>query len=325
MDKAIRELFRKRNVVSVGIGRKVVAGMDTGREAVVVGVVKKVMLTELSPGDIIPQTINGKETDVIEVGEIKALKREETDRTRRWRPAPGGVSVGHKNITAGTLGCCVRKGNERFMLSNNHVLANTNEAQIGDEILQPGAYDGGIVSNDTIGRLAEFVEIELGEISDCPVARAVADVLNLISRIMGSRTRLVLEKEAGENLVDCAIATPGDDRDIDQCILGCGIPERVVEPELGMKVKKSGRTTGLTIGEITQVEATVNVNMGEDRYAYFVDQFIVSGEFSQGGDSGSLILDEGNNAVGLLFAGSDSVTVGNCFCNVIKTLKITLD
>lgn len=66
----------------------------------------------------------------------------------RMRPAPGGISVGHYRITAGTLGCLATglsaPRNSRLMiLSNNHVLANSNNAAYGDCICQPGPYDGG--------------------------------------------------------------------------------------------------------------------------------------------------------------------------------------
>lgn len=326
MNRQTKNLFKKTNVVSVGIGRKIVGGKDTGREAIVVGVVKKVPLSELSARDVIPKTIMGKVTDVVEVGEIKALGDDEIDRKERWRPAPGGVSVGHKDITAGTLGAWVRKGGEWLILSNNHVLANVNEAEIGDPILQPGAYDGGTVDKDTIGLLTEYVEIRFSGASDCPIAKAVARMINLFAGLTGSRTRLIPYREPGDNLVDCALARPLVEKDVDQSILECGKPEGHAEPELGMIVKKSGRTTGLTRGEVTQVEATVSVNMGDGRFAYFVDQFFVSKEldFSKGGDSGSLVMTEDSKAVGLLFAGSDSITVSNRFTNVRDELGVTL-
>ena len=69
---------------------------------------------------------------------------------RRLRPAQGGFSVGHYQITAGTLGtCCYDLSpfpgipSRYYILSNNHVLANANNARVGDPILQPGPYDGG--------------------------------------------------------------------------------------------------------------------------------------------------------------------------------------
>ncbi|NIU63493.1 MAG: hypothetical protein GWN66_23410, partial [Pseudomonas stutzeri] len=83
------------------------------------------------------------QTDVQETGVIRALQ----DHTAKWRPAPGGVSIGHVDITAGTLGCLVVRGDHIYILSNNHVLANSNEAEPGDAILQPGPHDGGTMDD----------------------------------------------------------------------------------------------------------------------------------------------------------------------------------
>ena len=89
-----------------------------------------------------------------------------------------------------------------------------------------------------------------------------------------------------------------------------------VPPAIGLRVQKCGRTTGLTKGRIYAVNATVNVSYGS-RVARFVNQIIITpGSFSAGGDSGSLIVvdssgSDGRKAVGLLFAGSPSITIAN--------------
>ncbi|MCL4424000.1 MAG: S1 family peptidase, partial [Firmicutes bacterium] len=69
-----------------------------------------------------------------------------------------------------------------------------------------------------------------------------------------------------------------------------------------------GRTTGLTRGRVRTLHATVQVEYGEGRVAIFTEQ-VVTTAMSQGGDSGSLILDRDGRAVGLLFAGSDQATI----------------
>ncbi|MBA7520285.1 hypothetical protein ES705_12378 [subsurface metagenome] len=313
------ELLRKRGVVTVGLGTKVVGGVDTGETALVVGVKQKLALSRLAPEDVVPFVVNDLITDVIEVGEIKLLK-EEPDRTKKWRPAPGGVSIGHKDITAGTLGRLVRKNGELMILSNNHVLANINQAQIGDFILQPGPFDGGTVGNE-IARLHEFVEIKMLGFSQCPVSGAIASVFNFIARLLGRKTRITAVAGLEGNLVDCAIAKPYRDEDVVDTILEVGVISDEVEPEVGMEVKKSGRTSGLTHGQINQVNVSANVNMGDDRLAIFMDQFAM-GAISEPGDSGSIILDEGNRAVGLLFAGSDAITLANKASNVRKGLGL---
>ena len=106
-------------------------------------------------------------------------------------------------------------------------------------------------------------------------------------------------------------------------ILGIGEIAGVGEAELGMNVQKSGRTTGYTTGTIQQIDVTVNVQYGAGRVGQFTDQ-LIAGDMSQGGDSGSAVLDMDNNIVGLLFAGSDTVTIMNRIQNVFTALNITI-
>jgi len=93
---------------------------------------------------------------------------------------------------------------------------------------------------------------------------------------------------------------------------------------LGLKIRKSGRTTGLTSGEITQVDATVQVLYGLVTMATFTDQ-LMAGPMSSGGDSGSAVLDESDRVIGLLFAGSESVTIINRIQNVVQALDVNID
>ncbi len=256
------------------------------------------------------------------------------DRTKRFRPCPGGVSVGHYKVTAGTLSCWVKKAGEWMMLSNNHVLANVNAGKKGDPILQPGTADGG-VAVDEIAKLYEFVSISLTETSGCSFANAITSVTNFFARLLGRKTRLKAFIPGEPNKVDCAIAEPTRqfpyrDEDVLDAILeddGALIKiEGEAEPEIGLAVKKSGRTTGTTHGEISQIEAAVNVAMGNGRTALFVDQMIVEKPgMSAGGDSGSAVLTEDNKIVGLLFAGSENTMVACKFSNVKKELGIELE
>ncbi|HUS04495.1 MAG TPA: hypothetical protein VMY79_03115 [Dehalococcoidia bacterium] len=310
----MKELIHKANVVYVCSGTKVIDGVDTGRDAIVVGVTKKVSLSVLKKGDRIPTKVHGKETDVVETGEIKAL------RTSKHRPAPGGVSIGHPNITAGTLGMVIPTNSGRYILSNNHVLANSNDASIGDETWQPGAYDGG-VSIDVIGHLSDFVPIVfLGGESTCPIGNVALRIANFILKHTGHKFRVRSYQEMF-NLVDCAIAKPINDSDVSEEILEVGIPIGFSKAIVGEKVKKSGRTSGLTEGTVSATDALVNVNYGDGKMATFTDQ-IMTTAMSEGGDSGSVVLNEVNEVVGLLFAGSDQVTIVNKISNVLKELGL---
>lgn len=319
------KLLKKRNVVLVGDGKKITAGVNTGRDCVVVGVVKKLPLEQLTKSDIVPKRVKGMESDVIQVGEIKLLNGDaKVDRISKLRPAPGGCSIGHYQISAGTLGMVVKKDGVRYILSNNHILSNLNEGEIGDDILQPGKYDiKPEMGNCEIAKLSEFIPIKVAfDLSDCPIGNAVASMFNFFAKMLSRRTKLIPFVE-DENTVDCALAKPNDEADVLDTILEIGEPKEVIEPLVGMRIKKSGRTTGLTHGEITAIDVTVNVGMGDSSFAIFVDQ-IAMGAISEGGDSGSIILTENNEIVGLLFAGSDTVTLANRWNRIKESLGVEL-
>jgi hypothetical protein len=269
----------------------------------------------------VPAEVEGIPTDVLQTGRIRALPSP----TDRIRPAPGGVSIGHKDITAGTLGCLVKKDAQTFILSNNHVLANSNEAELGDPILQPGPFDGGRFPADHIANLEQFVAITfIGQPSDCPTVGRIADFLNILAKILRSDSRFQTVKvQVPDNLVDAAIARPMNTADVSEEILEIGSIQGMKQGELGMTVKKSGRTTGLTTGEILQVDVSANVQYGQNQIARFTDQ-LMAGPMSQGGDSGSAVLDGNNHLVGLLFAGSDNSTIINRIENVFSALGISI-
>ena len=232
-----------------------------------------------------------------------------TDPKLRYRPAPIGVSTGHPDITAGTIGARVKDGaGNVYALSNNHVYANQNDANLGDNVLQPGVYDGGKNPADAIGTLFAFEPIDFSF--------------------------------SGENYVDAAIALSSPDLLSNSTPLddGYGIPSsEIVNPQLNLLVKKYGRTTGLTYGQVSTINSFVEVcyeaieipGWGPFciKSAYFFDQMEISGAgFSAGGDSGSLIVAQsGNNPVGLLFAGSDTTTFANRIDLVLAALGVTID
>lgn len=305
MDKSYHEILKKytekllplNHVVGVGYGKKIKNNTPTDEECIIVMVDQKLPEAELEKEDIIPQQLDGLQTDVQEVGEIRLLQ---IPRDKKFRPAPGGVSIGHYNITAGTLGAIVRdkKSGEPLILSNNHVLANTSNgrdgrARVGDPILQPAAYDSGSRDKDTIAHLERFIPLEPSRSIFRPTP----------------------------NTVDCAVARPLDKQLVEDSILEVGKIKGIQEAKVGMTVIKSGRTTGLTEAKIRAIDSTVRVKLDNVREAVFTEQ-IVTDSFSEGGDSGSLVLDKENRAVGLLFAGSDKATICNKISNVMEKLEI---
>jgi hypothetical protein len=319
------EILAMPNVVGVGISLKEVAGKKTTETCLAVLVRQKLPLAALDPAAVVPKEAAGIPTDVMQVGELRALQSP----TDRWRPAPGGVSIGHYKITAGTLGCVVRDraSGVRLILSNNHVLANSNDASPGDPILQPGTADGGTQERDRIGRLERFCPIEFNtDAPTCGVANAYASLGNALAQLLGSNHRVSVYQARPQavNLVDAALARPDVDSDVLDRILEIGEVSGTRPAVLGMRVRKSGRTTGYTTGEITVIDATVNVSYGTGRVATFENQ-LVAGPMSQGGDSGSLLVAaDAPQAVGLLFAGSNQSTIFNPIQAVIDCLAIDL-
>jgi hypothetical protein len=197
--------------------------------------------------------------------------------------------------------------NAQYILSNNHVLAKTNKGIIGDDIIQPGLIDQNPVCYKDY-------------------ADAVADLSKFVP---------ILFKRGATNRVDAAIAKIRDGAvDSSGSILNIGeTSNSTVLPTLGMPVKKSGRTTGLTSGTITATNVTVNVTYNKScgigsQTAKFINQVMIGpGGFSGGGDSGSLIVEDCSpypRAVGLLFAGSDAVTVANPITNVLALLGVSM-
>jgi hypothetical protein len=218
------------------------------------------------------------------------------------RPVPIGVSIGNVGeCSAGTLGARVTKGGNVYILSNNHVLARQNAAQIGSDIIQPGRYDTdpqcSIPANSQIGDLAQFVPISF----------------------------------SGNNTVDAAIAstTTGN---VGTATFSGGYGEpnsTTANAALSMAVQKCGRTTSCNKGTVSSVNATINVQYSGG-VARFVNQVVISGKrgpFSKAGDSGSLIVTDNSSAnpVALLFAGSNTVTIGNPINAVLSSLGVQID
>src|SRR5439155_1536563 len=139
------------------------------------------------------------------------------ERTKRSRPAPGGGSTGHVQITGGTWGLLARRHGRPVILSNNHVLATQNAGHVGDSILQPGPADGGRLQ-DTIARLVDFVPIQFKEPQPGPIARFLARLFGPLLHAAGWGLKRL--PSGGSNLVDAAVAEPIESRLVAPEILG---------------------------------------------------------------------------------------------------------
>src|SRR3990172_7728642 len=209
-------LFRRANVVGIGVAHKVIAGEETDEPCVVVFVERKRPEDELRRRDIVPKALKGIRTDVVETGRFAARELVDpptVDRTERIRPAPGGVSIAHERVTAGTLGVLATRDGRAVILSNNHILANENNALFGDPILQPGPADGGRAA-DAIAHLDDFVPIAFSE------------------RALGLK-RLPTD---GANIVDAAVGLPIAEDVVAPDILEIGRVIWSTNAEVGMRV-----------------------------------------------------------------------------------------
>ena len=309
--------FSTPGVVAVGVGKKITDGKQTDEDAIMIFVKEKKPLRKLDPQDVLPAMIQGIKTDVVQGGKIVALP------TNKHRPALGGVSIGHYRVSAGTLGATVKdKDTGRLViLSNNHVLADSNNGVVGDPIFQPGPYDGGTYQ-DEIAALTRFVPIEMNT-TPCPVFESSCRFVNSVLEFWGRRTRVGVRAPIlqATNVVDAAIATPRLEEDLALEIMVVGRPEtELATVTAGDEVQKFGRTTMYTKDKVISTDTVTQVGYGTG-VAYFSHQIVV-GPMSAGGDSGSLVLDMGNRPVGLLFAGSDDVTIINEIQRVVDLLNI---
>lgn len=254
------------------------------------------------------ETQTAGEIDVRYIGTVRKLTNGSPVLTEETRPLVLGSSIGHFLITAGSLGAFVedRQTGMPMILSNNHVLADENRANAGDSILQPGRRDGGTDPDSKIAELSSFLRL--------------------------SRVRA--------NQFDAALATLSGQVAFDEATLH-GLPEigtlkgLRATLETSVDVAKVGKTTTATRGRVTAFgvdNLRVDFDIGE---LEFDDQIEIESRdprpFSQGGDSGSLVVDRDGLGLGLLFAGTDlgsfggsGLTFANSLHRLLEELEVDL-
>lgn len=317
---------RKANVVgwSEKLQKKIKDGKETDILCIRIYVSKKLPVEALRAEDVIPLEIDGIPTDVVEIGEVKALS---LSKTSIFRPLIFGISIGHYDITAGTLGIPVEKNGEILLASNAHVLTPDPSKKPGEivekRICQPGPYD--ILKNNlgnkdsyVVGEYVWHQQVypEFGA-SGCSVAKSVSWIYNSLAKLFGSKTRLRPVVEA-ENFIDFAVFRPsvewqfryptmnaegkrfvgllfaGSEMYTIICkskhIESLGYKPYIESAEVseGDVVEKEGRTTCYTSGRIIDSSASLAVSYGTFR-AVFRD-VAVSDMKSAGGDSGSAVV-----------------------------------
>ncbi len=232
--------------------------------------------------------------------------------SRCGRPIPMGVSgstISEPGLYSGTIGMKVRSvsnPDRKFILSNNHVMAVQNPTLCPNSAVPPIA-----VSQPSGGDLGFNPGIDP-------------------EFVVGATTRFIPMDPVGDNLVDAALVITNDTRSSNE-VINLGVPSPgVVQPQIGMAVTKSGRTTGTTESTITAVGVTSNVSYGAGCDTYrFVNQIQIASPqnaFGGPGDSGSAIFERDTlTPVGLLFAGSDTSIIANPMALVFRALRVFPD
>lgn len=280
------------NVIGVGVGEKVSEGHMTGQMSVKVYVKRKFAIEDIGKNQMILPDMDGIPIDVEEIGDVRPLALP-NPRQRYTVPVPG-CSVGHDAVMAGTFGTLVRDRYGRLhMLSNNHVLAGEDSLEVGAPIYQQGRLDQGS--------------------ADAP-------------RQVGVLSQVV---PLGHASLDTATASPFNGVQFSNDTLHIGPPRGQSDVFQGMELHKFGRTTRYTVGFVSDLAIDVKVPYHVGGVKLFENQIGVSSRtaspFSDHGDSGSLVMSRpGNLAVGLLFAGSPSLTILNPIADVLDGLDVEL-
>lgn len=235
---------------------------------------------------------------LVAVSAVMAQTNPHQSRSTSYGTSGGNVNnIGKAFCCSGTLGSLVEdSSNNQYILSNNHVLADSDQAMSGDDISQPGLID-----------------------NNCRPATIVAD--------------FTVAPHLGTNVDAALAALRAGAMDSRGTILDIGAPSSSTLPaSTNMSVAKSGRTTGLTCGSVQSTNTAVKVqyqqgcNQGKKFTIVYTNQVVVAGSgFSAGGDSGSLIVSQtGTHPTALLFAGSSSTTIGNPIDEVLSQVSTSL-
>jgi hypothetical protein len=239
---------------------------------------------------------------------------------RQSKPIPLGVTGGNAQDTStsgsqsfccgGTLGSLVTRGGLLYILSNNHVLARSDQGVVGESIVQPSLVDNRCSANGLTqaGTLSQFVNLETESAprADCAMAEIITGAVDALGTIM----QLGSEASGGLPTDGTPNAGPG------------------VAPTVSRPVAKSGSATGITCGSILAIDTSVSVTYqkgcatGSTFDVLYTNQIDVTGTgFSGEGDSGSLIVTQDTaDPVGLLYGGSDTDTVANPVSDVLQHL-----
>lgn len=215
----------------------------------------------------VPPTIDNVPTNVVVAGK-PVLQLTSHQPGTRARPAQPGCSISHVRVPGpGTLGCIVEdSGGTQYVLSCAHVLSD-GTASVGDSIVQPASSDGGTAPADEIAKFTRAL----------PLSPAVADA--------------AIAEISSVNAINAAVQ-----------YLVQPVGTRTLSG-VGVLVQKSGNQTGLTLGIVVGIHGTIGPLLVNGVSNVYFSNAIVANGISEGGDSGSLMMDYQNRAIGLIFGG----------------------
>jgi hypothetical protein len=240
-------------------------------------------------------------------------------------PIKLGTSGGNINdedateCAGGTLGSLVVRAGTQYILSDNHILARSDAASLGEAIIQPGLIDTpspcvASSGSNVVAHLSQFINIEQ---PNPPADAAIAQVVTSPASVDSSGT-----------IIELGDSTPNG-VPTDEAPASTILPVSSLVPNT-TAVAKSGRSTALTCSTIEAVNVDASVQYqrglgGSSFTALYHNQISVNGgTFSAAGDSGSLIVSQaGAQPVALLYAGSSTDTIGAPVATVLANLADT--
>ncbi|CAM2009938.1 hypothetical protein [Acanthopleuribacter pedis] len=227
------------------------------------------------------------------------------------------------SLSVGTIGFYLEDNQKNtYLVSNNHVIGGSNSATINDSIIQPGTLDltgnelnqmptlNSLIAQLEIAKLTSTVKFKFSSSNNTPHNQVDAAIAKLTDSGR-NKTELARLSFGGSILGEAAPLAEGPN------------PEQITG---STNVYKVGRTTGYTEGIVTAIAATAKINYPTGK-VHFTDQIVITptldnvGPFSDRGDSGSGVLNEHHELVGLLFAGSPKNTLVNPIHHVMDQLR----
>jgi hypothetical protein len=293
--------WQDENVVGVCVAKRRRGG-KLGALCVQVLVRRKVALHKLKASRRIPAELTSPafarplRTDVRPVGDVRLESLVSVE-----RPAHPGFDIGNMLGGSGTLGCVVVDGQGRRLgLSCAHVLAPDGTDDLGSPS----------------GSVALCPSLPNAQALDVVAQAPIGKLVNVLVPCFDPG-------DAATNL-DAAVFLPDDPKALSAAIADIGVSPKGISDgvTVGLKVHKVGAVSAETHGVVQSVGLTIKIPYGDDM-ATFVEQIGIS-SFTQPGDSGALVLDEQNRAIGMHLGSAEGMSICTPIRRVLDALHCQL-